>query len=196
MPERDVLIVGAGPAGLACAAALGDRGISSVVLEQADQVAAAWRKHYDRLHLHTDKRHSALPGLPMPKDFPKYPARDQVVEYLESYVEHHAITVEFGERVTELREDVARLTAREEADAAYQGLVTAERAIEIAEEAAAVAMEDLRVVRERYSVGAATILDVLVSQSAADQANTNRVTTRYDYLLARAELEAVLGREL
>jgi outer membrane protein TolC len=101
-----------------------------------------------------------------------------------------------SQRVTELREDVARLTAREEADAAYQGLVTAERAIEIAEEAAAVAMEDLRVVRERYSVGAATILDVLVSQSAADQANTNRVTTRYDYLLARAELEAILGREL
>lgn len=101
-----------------------------------------------------------------------------------------------SQRVTELREDVARLTAREEADAAYQGLVTAERAIEIAEEAAAVAMEDLRVVRERYSVGAATILDVLVSQSAADQANTNRVTARYDYLLARAELEAILGREL
>ena len=101
-----------------------------------------------------------------------------------------------SQRVTQLREDVARLTAREEADAAYQGLVTAERAIEIAEEAAAVAMEDLRVVRERYSVGAATILDVLVSQSAADQANTNRVTARYDYLLARAELEAVLGREL
>ena len=101
-----------------------------------------------------------------------------------------------SQRVTELREDVARLTAREEADAAYQGLVTAERAIDIAEEAAAVAMEDLRVVRERYSVGAATILDVLVSQSAADQANTNRVTARYDYLLARAELEAILGREL
>ena len=84
MPERDVLIVGAGPAGLACAAELGDRGIASVVLEQAGHVAAAWRKYYDRLHLHTDKGHSGLPGLPMPKDYPKYPSRDQVVEYLES----------------------------------------------------------------------------------------------------------------
>ena len=101
-----------------------------------------------------------------------------------------------AQRVTSLREDVARLTAREEADAAYQALVTSERAIEIAEEAAAVATEDLRVVRERYSVGAATILDVLISQSAADQASTDRVTARYDYLLARAELEAILGREL
>ena len=67
MPVQDVLIVGAGPAGLACAAALGNRGISAAVLEQADHVAAAWRKHYDRLHLHTAKAHSALPGLPMPK---------------------------------------------------------------------------------------------------------------------------------
>ena len=110
----------------------------------------------------------------------------------ESSVERARLT----QRVTSLREEVARLTAREEADAAYQTLVTAERAIEIAEEAAAVAMEDLRVVRERYDVGAATILDVLISQSAADQANTDRVTARYDYLLARAELEAILGREL
>jgi len=103
MPERDVLIVGAGPAGLACAAALADRGITSVVLEQAGHVAAAWRKHYDRLHLHTDKAHSALPGLPMPKAYPKYPSRDQVIEYLESYVDHNEISVELGERVTELR---------------------------------------------------------------------------------------------
>jgi outer membrane protein TolC len=51
-------------------------------------------------------------------------------------------------------------------------------------------------VRERYEVGAATILDVLISQSAADQASTDRVTARYDYLLARAELEAILGRDL
>jgi len=101
-----------------------------------------------------------------------------------------------AQRVTSLQEEVARLTAREQADAAYQTLVTSERAIEIAEEATAVAMEDLRVVRERYEVGAATILDVLISQSAADQASTDRVTARYDYLLARAELEAILGRDL
>ncbi|MEX2465390.1 MAG: TolC family protein [Gemmatimonadota bacterium] len=110
----------------------------------------------------------------------------------ESNVERARLT----QRVTSLREEVARLTAREEADAAYQALVTSERAIEIAEEATAVAMEDLRVVRERYEVGAARILDVLISQSAADQASTDQVTARYDYLLARADLEAILGRDL
>jgi outer membrane protein TolC len=86
--------------------------------------------------------------------------------------------------------------AREQADAALHNLLTARQAILIAEDAAFVAAEDLRVVRERYAVGVATILDILVSQSAADQANTDVITTRYDYILARAELEAILGREL
>ena len=103
---------------------------------------------------------------------------------------------QFSQRVAQLREDDARLGAREEADAALMQLRTAERAIEIAEEALVVAREDLRVVRERYTVGVATILDVIISQAAADQAAADAVTTRYDYLLARAELEAVLGREL
>lgn len=99
-------------------------------------------------------------------------------------------------RVSRLQEDDARLAAREEADAALQTLLTAQQAILIAEDAAFVAAEDLRVVRERYSVGAATILDVLVSQNAVTQADVDVVTARYDYILARAELEAILGREL
>jgi outer membrane protein TolC len=103
---------------------------------------------------------------------------------------------QYIQRVTRLQEDDARLAAREQADAALQNLLTAERAILIAEDAAFVAAEDLRVVRERYAVGAATVLDVLVSQNAATQADVDVVTTRYDYVLARAELEAILGREM
>lgn len=102
----------------------------------------------------------------------------------------------YVQRVARLQEDDARLAAREQADAALQNLLTAEQAILIAEEAAFLAAEDLRVVRERYGVGAATILDILISQSAADQANTDVITARYDYVLARAELEAILGRAL
>ncbi len=103
---------------------------------------------------------------------------------------------QYVRRVSRLQEDDARLAAREQADASLQNLLTAERAILIAEDAAFVAAEDLRVVRERYGVGAATILDILVSQNAVTQANADVVTTRYDYILARAELEAILGREL
>lgn len=102
----------------------------------------------------------------------------------------------FSQVLAGLQRDDALLVAREEADAALHALRTAERAIEIAEEGLAVAQEDLRVVRQRYDVGVATILDVLVSQAAADQASADAVTARYDYILARAQLEAVLGREL
>jgi outer membrane protein TolC len=52
------------------------------------------------------------------------------------------------------------------------------------------------VVRERYEVGVATLFEVVTSQLALDEAETTRVSTRYDYLLARAELESILGREL
>ena len=99
-------------------------------------------------------------------------------------------------RVSRLQEDDARLAARQEADAALNNLRTAELAIGIAEEAVLVAEEDLRVVRERYALGVATILDVVISQAAADQASADLVGARYDYILARAELEAILGREL
>ena len=51
----DAIIIGAGPAGLAAAAALSARGLSAAILEKSDAVGAVWRRHYDRLHLHTDR---------------------------------------------------------------------------------------------------------------------------------------------
>lgn len=103
---------------------------------------------------------------------------------------------QFAQRLATLQEEDARLAARQEADGALQGVVTAERAIEIAEQGLAVAEEDLRVVRERYRVGVATILELVTSQISVVQASVDVVVARYDYVLARAELEAVLGREL
>ncbi len=60
----------------------------------------------------------------------------------------------------------------------------------------AAAAEDLRVVNERYRVGAATILDVLNSQEALAQAEVDVVNARFDYLNARAQIEALIGRPL
>lgn len=103
---------------------------------------------------------------------------------------------QFAQRLARLQEDDARLAARQQADAALQDVRTAEQAIAIAEEATRVAQEDLRVVRERYRVGVATILEVVTSQISLVQASATAVTARYDYVLARAALEAVLGRGL
>lgn len=93
------IIVGAGPAGLACAAALRARGHSAVILEKADRIASVWRRHYDRLHLHTGKGQSSLPGLKMPGAYPRYPSRDQVVAYLQDYAAHFGLAPEFGTEV-------------------------------------------------------------------------------------------------
>ena len=89
------IVVGAGPAGLACAAMLRQRSIEPLILEKSKNVGAAWRRHYDRLHLHTDKSHSHLPGLRMPRGYPRYPTRDQVIEYLETYSAHRDLNVLF-----------------------------------------------------------------------------------------------------
>ena len=63
MPEIcDVLVVGAGPAGLAAAACLRERGLEPLIVEKDTAVGAVWRRHYDRLHLHAGRRHSALPA--------------------------------------------------------------------------------------------------------------------------------------
>ncbi|MCF3125634.1 NAD(P)/FAD-dependent oxidoreductase [Streptomyces arenae] len=101
--DRPVYVIGGGPGGLATAAALRARGVRAVVLEKSERVGASWRGHYDRLHLHTTRRLSALPGLSIPRSFGRWVSRDNVVRYLEKYAEHHRLDVVTGVEVTGLR---------------------------------------------------------------------------------------------
>jgi outer membrane protein len=90
-------------------------------------------------------------------------------------------------------------TRRQVSAALTQQLAAAGTAFEqigIAQANVAAATEDLRVQNERYRVGAATILDLLTSQAALTQAEVNLVQTRFNYLIARAQVEAVVGRTL
>lgn len=100
--DRPVYVIGGGPGGLAAAAALREQGVRAVVLEKSADVGASWRRHYDRLHLHTTRRWSALPGLPMPRRFGRWVSRDDVVRYLEKYVEHHELEVVTGVEVSRI----------------------------------------------------------------------------------------------
>lgn len=99
---RPVYVIGAGPGGLAVAAALRARGVRAVVVEKSDSVGASWRRHYDRLHLHTTRRLSALPGLAMPRRFGRWVARENVVQYLEKYAEFHELELVTGIEVTRI----------------------------------------------------------------------------------------------
>lgn len=105
MNHHKVIIVGAGPAGLACAGALKMLGLPALVLEKGPSLGTVWRQHYDRLHLHTAKQYSGLPGFPMPKTYPSYPSRGQVVDYLETYAEHFGISPVCGVEVTRITKD-------------------------------------------------------------------------------------------
>ncbi len=96
MQSEDILVIGAGPAGLAVSASLRREGLNHVVLERAGNIGSAWRRHYDRLHLHTTKRYSGLPMMPWPKESPRYPSREQVVQYLQAYATEHHIAPRLG----------------------------------------------------------------------------------------------------
>jgi cation diffusion facilitator CzcD-associated flavoprotein CzcO len=117
--DPDAIIVGAGPAGLACAATMRAAGLSVTILDKAGSVGAVWRRHYDRLHLHTDRGHSGLPGMPMPSDYPAYPSRGQMVTYLESYAAHFDIRPVFKLEVSRIH----RVGARWHADTAQGPII-------------------------------------------------------------------------
>ena len=94
-----VHVIGAGPGGLATAAALAERGVRAVVVEKSPDVGASWRGHYERLRLHTTRRWSALPGLPIPRSAGRWVARDDFVAYLEEYARHHRLDLAAGVEV-------------------------------------------------------------------------------------------------
>jgi cation diffusion facilitator CzcD-associated flavoprotein CzcO len=108
MRDPDAVVVGAGPAGLACAASMGVLGLKIVVLEKASAVGSVWWRHYDRLHLHTDRGHSALPGMSMPRSYGRYPSRAHVVEYLENYARRFDLRPLFDCNVRSVKRDAGQ----------------------------------------------------------------------------------------
>jgi putative flavoprotein involved in K+ transport len=98
-----VIVVGGGQAGLAMGYHLAGRGVDFVILEGAARVGDAWRSRWDSLTLFTPARYSALPGMAFPGDPERFPDRDEVAGYLESYAARFDLPVRTGERVNALR---------------------------------------------------------------------------------------------
>ena len=105
MSERHVIVVGAGPAGLAAAVALKDVGVAPLVLDRADEVGASWRARYDRLRLNSSRRLSHLPDRRFANGTPTFPSRDQLIDHLERHAREDGIELRLGTRVERIERD-------------------------------------------------------------------------------------------
>jgi putative flavoprotein involved in K+ transport len=125
--HHDVVVIGAGPAGLAAGAALRRLGVEALLVDRGEQVGTSWRGHYDRLHLHTARWLSHLPGLQIPAHEGRWVSRDGVVRYLERYAEHHRLNVRAGVEVTAIdrTEDGAWRMGSSQGDLIAQQVVVA-----------------------------------------------------------------------
>jgi len=103
--KHKIIIIGAGPAGLAIAGRLRRRNIDFQILEATSKIASAWHNHYDRLHLHTVKQWSHLPHFPFPKDYPIYIPRKKLIEYYANYSRKFEINPIFNKQVISIEKN-------------------------------------------------------------------------------------------
>ena len=98
-------MIGAGPAGLGAAALIERQGVPALVLERGEQVGTSWRGRYEGLRLNTPRIMSTPPVHRMPRRLGRYPTREDLVAYLEEYVERTGLTVRCGVEATRVDPD-------------------------------------------------------------------------------------------
>jgi len=108
--DPQVLVVGAGHAGLSAAAELGQLGIDTLVIDREQRAGDNWRLRYHNLSLHNQINVNHLPYLPFPRNWPRYIPKDKLANWLEIYVEAMEINLwlETGLTGAEYDEDTGR----------------------------------------------------------------------------------------
>jgi putative flavoprotein involved in K+ transport len=101
--RHEVVVIGAGQAGLAAGYHLAQRGIEFVILEASARVGDVWRDRYDSLLLYSPARYNGLPGHRFPLGRNVFPTGSQMGDYLEAYVAHHRLPVHTAVHVDSLR---------------------------------------------------------------------------------------------
>lgn len=97
-----LLLIGAGPTGLAVGKALREVGIDVVQVEATDHVGGNWAHGvYTTAHIISSKRTTELPDFPMPREYPDFPSAEQMRLYFESYAERFGLgaQIRFNTRV-------------------------------------------------------------------------------------------------
>jgi putative flavoprotein involved in K+ transport len=104
----DVVVIGAGQAGLAIGHGLARAGRRFLIVDGAASIGAAWRSRWDSLVLFTPRRFDSLPGLAFPGDPDGYPTRNEVIAYLEQYAAAFELPVKLASAVRSLDADGRR----------------------------------------------------------------------------------------
>ncbi|MEO8282832.1 MAG: NAD(P)/FAD-dependent oxidoreductase, partial [Pseudarthrobacter sp.] len=99
----DVLVIGAGQAGLAAGHFLKDASPDFTILEKSDRVGDVWRNRWDSLRLFTPARYSSLPGLKFPAAGGSFAGKDGFADYLEGYAARFQLPVRTGVQVRSVR---------------------------------------------------------------------------------------------
>lgn len=107
----ETLVIGAGQAGLAVGYHLGQRGLPYTIVDAHERIGDAWRKRWDSLRLFTPNRLNTLPGMPHAGYHWKFPTKDEMADYLESYARHFDIPVQTGVRIEKLSREGDRFVA-------------------------------------------------------------------------------------
>ncbi len=100
--QFDVVVVGAGQAGLSVGYHLARRGLRFVILDGAERVGDSWRRRWDSLRLFTPARYDGLDGMPFPGDPDTFPTKDEMADYLESYARQFELPIRLRTRVERL----------------------------------------------------------------------------------------------
>ena len=90
----DVIVIGAGQAGLSMGYYLKKEGCDFLILEGERRIGDSWRNRYDSLVLFTPKSYSSLPGLKLEGDKNAFPTKDEIADYLETYTVHFSLSVQ------------------------------------------------------------------------------------------------------
>jgi putative flavoprotein involved in K+ transport len=98
----DVIVIGAGQAGLAIGYHLARLGLRFSILDAGDRVGDSWRQRWNSLRLFTPAKFDALPGMRFPAPPDAFPTKDQMADYLEAYAARFALPVRTGVRVERL----------------------------------------------------------------------------------------------
>ncbi len=98
----DVLVIGAGQAGLAMGYQLAQRRVRFQILDAGAEIGQAWRSRWDSLRLFTPAQYDNLPGLPFPAAHDTYPGKDDVANYLQNYAATFNLPVRLNTTVTSL----------------------------------------------------------------------------------------------